>query len=93
MKQINKEFEGKGEVKGITFTQIKRKGLVCIYKRSDGYYEVIKLKHQKENTVTIAGQRVHFEEKEVYSTGDSWDGKCVKLLETAEKHFKQMSKQ
>jgi hypothetical protein len=66
------EFRGKGEVSGVIFTQLKREGDICLYKRSDGYYEVIRARKQKEKTAIIDGNKVIFEEKEIYPTGESW---------------------
>lgn len=50
MKQLEKTFIGKGEVKGFSFTQLKNNGKAYIYEVSDGnfkHYEVFK---HKENT-------------------------------------------
>ena len=40
MRELQLEFEGKGEVKGIFFHQIAQSDKTYIYHRSDGYYEV-----------------------------------------------------
>ena len=42
MKQLQKTFDGIGEVRGVTFTQLKQGEKAFIYSRSDGYYEVFK---------------------------------------------------
>jgi len=50
MKQLEKKFTGKGEVKGFSFTQLKNNGKAYIYEVADGsfkHYEVFK---HKENT-------------------------------------------
>ena len=51
MKQLAKEFIGKGEVKGFIFTQIKKSDKAYIYKVDcDGsiHYEVFKYKENKQ---------------------------------------------
>lgn len=87
MKQIETEFKGKGEVSGINFKQVKRSGPWVIYERSDGYYEVIKLREQKESFKTIKGIEIHFEHKEVYPNGERWDGSCLGSLDRAKEIF------
>ena len=50
MKQLEKEFIGRGEVKGFIFTQIKKSKLAYVYKvncNGSEHYEVFK---HKENT-------------------------------------------
>ena len=42
MKTIPDTLEGKGEVKGVTFTKLKENNKAFIYSRSDGYFEVFK---------------------------------------------------
>ena len=90
MKTLPLFFEGKGEVKGIKFTQIKRQGLVVLYSRSDNYFEVCTISQQKESTRTIAGKTIHFEAKEVYPSGESWNGKCVKTIDIANVYFNKL---
>ena len=81
--ELNNTYNGYGEIKGVDFTLLHRKKDICLFKRSDGYYEVIQLKHQKYNESMIGGNKVIFKEKEIYPTGDSWDGKCVSTYERA----------
>lgn len=90
MKKLEKEFIGTGEVKDVIFTRMHEYKLVHLYKRSDGYYEVIKIREQKESTAKIGGRLVKFEEKEIYPSGDNWDGKCVRDYTTALSYFKDM---
>lgn len=91
MKILPLQFEGKGEVKGVTFTQNRRQGNIVIMERSDGYYEVCTITSQKEATRTIGGATVHFEAKELYPSGDSWNGKCVKELDRAIRYFNKLT--
>jgi hypothetical protein len=91
MQKLPIQFEGTGEVRGIKFTLNRRNGNICIYERSDGYFEVITVRQQKESIRMIAGREVHFEEKEIYPSGESWNGKCVKTLDTAIYWFNKLS--
>jgi len=86
-------YEGFGEVKGVTFKLSKRIKDVCIFYRSDGYYEVVELKQQKESSSVIAGKEITFKEKEIYPYGESWGGVCVASMEKAKKEFKDVLKQ
>ena len=93
MIKVEKEFKGKGEVSGINFSQVKREGLWCLYKRSDGYYEVVKLQERQAGIGYFSGVKVEFKERESYPTGESWSlnghGACVRSLEKANAIFKQ----
>lgn len=40
MQELKTIIEGRGELKGITFTQLYKSTTAYIYLRSDGYYEV-----------------------------------------------------
>ena len=86
-------YEGFGEVKGVTFKLSKRIKDVCIFYRSDGYYEVVELKQQKESSSVIAGKEVIFKEKEIYPSGESWNGVCVASETKALQEFNQMLKE
>lgn len=90
IKPIPKQFKGKGEVRGIHFSQLRREGLVCLYKRSDGYYEIVKLRTQKSSIRIINGVKIEFQEKEIYPSGDSWNGKCVKSKDYALELYENM---
>jgi len=87
---------GKGEVKGITFTLIKRNGLDAMYKRSDGYFEVIKIIEQKAKTRILGGKEITTPDKEVYPRGEWWGikgrGKCVGTIDVATKIFNERIK-
>ena len=92
IKQIDKVFKGRAEVKGVIFTQIKRKGMICIYERSDNCFEVVKLREQKARDIVLGGKKISLIDKELYPTGEGWEGKCVNSLERAEEEFKKMIK-
>lgn len=90
MKTLERVFEGRGEVSGVVFTQIYRYNDYCIYKRSDGYYEVIRVRHQKASMRVINGTEVFYEEKERYPKGDEWENEyCCHSIEWAIKRFNQ----
>ena len=72
MKTIAKEFIGRGEVRGIVFTLLKRDGLITLWGRSDDTYEVVNLVERKETHATFEGTEVVFEAKEIYPQGESW---------------------
>ena len=80
---VGTTYEGYGEVKGIDFELIDRKNDTCVFKRSDGYFEVVALTHQKEGSYVIQGNQVNVKEKEVYPSGESWTGRCVKSKDRA----------
>lgn len=86
--ELGNVYRGAGEVKGLKFELVKREVDLCIFKRSDGYFEVINLLQRKAKTAIIGGVKINFKEKESYPTGDSWNGACVFELERAEKIFK-----
>jgi len=90
IKQLPKQFQGRGEVRGIHFSQLRREGSVCLYKRSDGYYEIVKLRIQKASSRIINGVKIEFQEKEIYPSGDSWNGKCVKSKNYALELYENM---
>lgn len=85
--KLNETYKGYGDVKGINFTLIDRIDNNALFKRSDGYYEVITLKHQKAKSDVIAGRKIELKEKEIYPYGESWLGKCVKDRVTAQGYF------
>tara|TARA_R110000744_G_scaffold283646_1_gene395063 strand:- start:489 stop:794 length:306 start_codon:yes stop_codon:yes gene_type:complete len=84
---VGETYLGVGEVKGVDFTLIDRKGKACVFKRSDGYYEVIALTNQEESSFMIGDREVNLEKKEVYPTNEKWNGKCVKTKERALDHL------
>lgn len=49
MKQLEKEFVGKGQVKGFLFTQIKNNGRAYIYEVKDGSFKHYEIFKHKEN--------------------------------------------
>ena len=75
--EVGKTYKGYGDIKGIDFKLVKREGDICLFDRSDGYSEVIELRHQKASKSIIAGKEVDFQKKEIYPYGDSFDGACV----------------
>ena len=93
MKTIAKEFKGRGEVRGIIFTLLKRDGLLTLWGRSDNTYEVVNLVERKETHTTFGGKEVVFEAKELYPQGESWSlqghGKAFMTYERAEQNFKE----
>jgi len=85
--KIGQTYDGAGEVKGIKFKLLLRKGDDCLFERTDGYYEIIKLRQQKRTEKEINGRKFTLEAKEIYPKGDSWDGKCIKSYKTAVEEF------
>ena len=91
MEKLEKRFLGKGEVSGIEFEELAGddcKGLIRLYGRSDGYYEVVEIKESKGGLSVIGGVEVEFKAKEVYPRGESWSGKCVRGYDRALSIFK-----
>ena len=90
MKELDKTIKGKGEVKGITFTQVKHSGKVYIYERSDGYFEAFTAIEQRGSIRRIKGVEIAFEEKHIYPSGESWVGICTRSYDRALKQFNQL---
>ena len=90
MKELEKTIIGKGEVKGITFTQVKHSGNVYLYKRSDGYFETFTAIEQRGCIRKIKGVEIAFEEKHIYPSGESWNGICVKRYDRALERFNEL---
>lgn len=92
MREIEKRFTGRGEVKGVEFFLLKREGLESLWKRSDGFYEVVRLVERKAATAIFDGVEVNFEAKETYPQGESWGtlghGKCLSTRKKAEAYYK-----
>lgn len=97
MEKLATEFKGRGEVSGVMFTQLDRKGDICLYKRvdPDGFtaYEVIKAVKNKAMTAVIGGVTVEYQERETYPKGDRWGAteKTTTSLEQAKKYFQEIS--
>lgn len=94
MKTLDKTFIGKGEVRGITFTQVKETENGYIYKRSDELFEVFEKRTQKEGTENIGGVQVRFESKELYPNSNAfgkWAWECISL-ENAQIRLSAMQK-
>lgn len=72
MKPLQNEFKGRTEVKGVIFKLICRHNDICLYGRSDGVYEVIRTRKQKETKVSIGGVEVFYAAQERYPKGDSF---------------------
>lgn len=71
MKELGKEFEGKGEMSGTKFKQMFKSEKAFMYKLKDIEtgeirYEVFEKREQKASESIIGGQTVIFEEKELY---------------------------
>ncbi len=90
--EIGKTYKGAGEVYGIKFKLLKRKNDICLFERSDSYYEVVTLNRQQQRTVIIKGQEIEFREREVFPTGDNWKGKCVSSLDRALEIYNEKTK-
>lgn len=92
MKKLDDYITGKGEVKGIHFQLVKRIGNLCCYERSDGVFEIFVPIQQKARTAVFDGVTVNYEEKEVYPTGEGWNGKSTKNKFDALKIFERQLK-
>ena len=87
--QIGQTYEGYGEVKGIRFTLLSRKGNTCLFSRSDGYFEIIELRQQEASSAVMGDTTIEFKEKEIYPSGNSWSGKCIRDGNRAKHIFEQ----
>lgn len=77
LKELPKQFNGKAEVSGVTFTQLKRDGKVALYKRDDSYYEVVVTRVKKYTERISSGDYTHYEQ---YPTATSFGlyGWCIR---------------
>lgn len=94
MIKLEKTINGRGDVKGVIFTQVKETPLCYIYLRSDGLFEVFEKRTQKEMTTNINGQEIYFEEKELYPNSNAfgkWAWECTSL-ENAQNRLMGMQK-
>jgi hypothetical protein len=93
MKQIETDFIGRGEVGGVRFTQVFRHKDLCIYKRGDGVWEVIKIRYQKGGIRKFGDKEMFYEEKEYYPKGEDW-GKyewCCNSFESVVKRYNEQA--
>jgi hypothetical protein len=86
--EVGETYRGSVETKHLTFKLIKRKDQLCIFERSDGYYEIIRLKYSKANDVVMGGVLIHFRGKEAYPKGKHWKGIVTDNLKRAMEIFK-----
>jgi len=66
------EFMGKGEVARVSFKRLFRHNDICLYCRSDGCFEIIRVRFQKSRTVLKEGKLISYLEKEYYPKGEDW---------------------
>lgn len=77
MKELEIQFEGSGEVSGMTFTQVQKSEKAFMYKLTDSetgkiHFEVFEKRVQEEGEVVLGGQVVKYEEKELYPKSNSF---------------------
>lgn len=92
MIELEKEFDGRRNVKGFRFTQLAFNGLCYVYLVTDTvnpehsfWYEVFRRREAKETDVVFNGVPVHYDARVVYP-GDGEFGltaKCCNSLEKA----------
>lgn len=94
MELLQTTFLGRGDQKGWVFDCLKRENDTAIYKKTDTeteniYFEVIKIRIQKERNSVINGIEIHFEAKEFYPRSDDFGvfGWTYPTLELAESKF------
>jgi hypothetical protein len=93
MKILPTKFKGKGEVRGIIFKQIFRIENICIYSRSDGNYETVRIRLQKQRSRVLNGNIYNYEEKEFYPKGKNWGPheKCTQNFANIVRFFNQLA--
>jgi len=72
MKKLEKSFTGIGEVRGFAFEQVLESQKAYLYKVNGDRYEVFLKKEQKAGEAIISGQKVIFEEKELYPRSEEF---------------------
>ena len=76
MEKLPLEFNGRAEVSGVTFYQLYRHEMLCLYRRVEPEggenYEVIRAIENEEADGVIGGVKVHFAAKETYPKAERW---------------------
>jgi hypothetical protein len=73
--EVGETYLGNWDVKHLTFKLLKRKDNICLFERSDGFFELVRLHYingldrQYSNGVVV-----HFRSKEVYPKTKNWKG-------------------
>lgn len=98
MKLLDLEFEGKGEVSGVKFKQLKRTEKAFLYELTDietgkKRYEVFENKPSKDAECTFGSLTVRYEAKEVYPKSNSFGlwAWCMTSLEKALSKFDELN--
>ena len=89
MRRLNKNIDIKGTgIPGLTGTLIKRAKCKAIYLRSDGYYEVFRIKTKKAETVF--GRKLP--KRELYPGNERFGSHaiCTNSRERAFKYFNEL---
>ena len=91
MRTIKQEFNGpkRDDLNHISFKQLKRNGMIVLYERSDGEYEIVKLLIKPARTFTIQGRTVETPEREHYPTGEEWNGRHTRSFQKALQIFNE----
>ena len=85
--ELGNTYKGTGEVAGIDFTLLKRTDDLCIFQRSDDWYEVVTLVHRKYRERTINGKLIISQANESYAQGNGWNGKMTHSIDRANEIF------
>jgi len=104
MIELQKNFIGKGEVKGFEFHQLRSNGHAFLYEVRSEYnydgvpetnvwYEIFERRISKEGDGIVGGEPIHFEEREIYPKSNSFGvwAVCVNNYNYALKKFYEMT--
>lgn len=101
MKELDKEFDGRADQKAFRFRQLQRTDTHALYEKSlksgngGQSWEVFQIVKQQADTMTLAGQTIHLEAKELFPASSQWGitGWSFQNLEDAKCKFYSLSGQ
>ena len=98
MKELELQFDGKGEVLGTKFRQLQKSDKAYLYELKDVetnkiYYEVFERRISKESEFVINGTLIKYEEKEIYPKSNAFGdwAWCCNSFEKAQIKFIELS--
>ena len=98
MQELKKEFNGIGDVKGFTFTQLEKNNKAAFYEVLDTetnkkHYEVFLLKISKPTERTFGSQKIQYLESEIYPKTKAFGiwAWCFKDYQKAKNRFNSLT--
>lgn len=97
MKELEKQFEGKGDNTGFKFEQLLKTDLAYLYETTDEYgiisYEVFERREQEASSYVIGGVTVNAEAKVLYPKTSAFGDTafCFRDIEKAKAKFVELN--